>query len=268
MASPVSPITGDYFSGKGRLYFRLTGATRLEEIGDVDDFSISLENERLERFSNQYGTRTKTDTRLQQQNATISFTCAQNTARNMAIVFGAEKTFKTQVQVTGSYTHNSVQAGDIVDLGALDVTLYSIRGDNTPTGAYATGNYELDSRAGILKILSIPTAAAAMTGIDVSFDKAAITGSAGRLDVGLGSSPDLEGTIIFVGLDTDNNPVEKITLHKVKLSPNGDINFISDEYRVLPVQGDVIADTSQAVGFYLGKLEDLSARTNRGVADA
>lgn len=263
----ISPITGDYFSGKGRLYFRLTGSTRVEELGDTDDFSISLENERLERFSNQYGTRTKTDSRLLQQSATVSFTLLQNTARNMAIVFGAEKAFKTQAVVTGTYVHNNVAAGDLVDLGALDVSMISILGGNSATAEYTTGYYELDSRSGLLKITSIPPTGASFTGIDVKFLKGSITGSAGRLEVGLGSSPDLEGTLIFVGLDTDNNPVEKITLHKVKLSPNGDINFISDEYRSLPIQGDVTADTSQSAGFYLGKLEDLTARTNRGVAD-
>jgi len=268
MASPVSPITGDYFGGKGRLYFSLTGSTRVEEIGDIDDFTISLENERLERFSNQYGTRTKTDTRLLQQNATISFTAVQNTARNMAIMFGAEKTFKTQAVATGTFVHNNVKAGDIVDLGALDVTLISILGDATITGAYATGNYELDSRAGLLKILSIPSAASAMSGFDVKYLPGAITGSDGRLHIGLGSSPDLEGKLIFIALNADNEPVEKVTLHKCKLGPNGDVNLISDEYRTLPVQGDIIADTTKAAGFYLGQLEDLTQRTNRGQADA
>lgn len=268
MASPVSPITGDYEVGKGRIYLRLTGATRMEELGDTDDFTISFENERLARNSNQYGVRTKVDDRLLSQNATVSFTLVQNTARNLAMVFGSEKTFKSQTAVTGTYTHNDVAAGDLLNLGGLDVSMISILGDNTPTGAYATGNYEIDSRAGILKILSIPTAASGMTGIDVKFLKAEILDTAGRLNVGLGSSPDLEGTLYFVGLDADNNPIEKITLHKVKLAPNGDVNFISDEYRVLPIQGEVLADTTQPVGYYLGQLEDLTPRTNRGQADA
>lgn len=267
MVAPVSPITGDYFAGRGRLYFRLTGATRVEELGDTDDFTISMENERLERFSTQYGTRTKTDTRLLQQSATAQFTLMQNTARNMAMIFGAEKSFKTQAAATGTYTHNSVATGDILDLGALDVSIVSILGNNTVTGAYTTDNYELDERAGLLKITSIPLNATGLTGIDVKFLKSEITGSAGRLNVGLGSSPDLEGTLIFVGLDPDNNPVEKITLHKVKLAPNGDVNFISDEYRSLPIIGDVIADTTQAAGFYFGQLQDLTQRTNRGQAD-
>lgn len=265
----ISPITGDYFSGKGRLYFKITGGTVFEEIGDVDDFTISLENERLERFSNQYGTRTKTDSRLQQQNATIAFTAVQNSARNMATVFGAEKVFNTQTAVTGTYVHNGVKAGDIVDLGGLDLTMISVLGDGVPTGDYVAGtHYELAARSGILKVLAIPTAASAMTGFDAKFLKAEITGSAGRLNIGLGSSPDLEGTLMFIGLDTDNNEVEKVILHKVKLSPNGDINFISDEYRTLPVQGDIVADTTQAAGYYLGTLLDLTARTNRGRADA
>lgn len=263
----VSPITGDYFGGKGRLYFQLLNSTRMEEIGDVDDFIVTLENERLERFSNQYGARTKTDSRIVQQNASISFTAVTNSARNMAIAFGAEKKFLTQSAVTGTFVHNGVKAGDVLDLGGLDVSMISLYGGGTITGAYTTGNYELDSRSGLLKILSIPAAAAALTGVDVTFLKAEITGSLGRLNIGLGSSPDLEGKLVFISLDPDNNAVEKLTLHRVKLGPNGDVNFISEEHRTLPVLGEVIADTTQAVGFYLGKLEDLTARTNTGAED-
>ena len=263
----ISPITGDYFSGKGRLYFRLTGSTRLEELGDLDDFAISFENERLIRNSNQYGTRTKVDSRLLEQTASVQLTALQNTARNIAIMFGAEKTFLSQTAVTGTYTHNDVVAGDIVDLGATDVTMISLLGGNTVTGAYATGNYELDSRSGLLKVLSIPTGAQSQTGFDAMFLKAEILSSAGRLKVGLGSSPDLEGSLIFIALDPDNNPVEKVTLWKVKIAPNGDFNLVTDEYRTLPMQGEIVADTTKPVGFYLGQIEDLTARTNRGVAD-
>lgn len=264
----VSPITGDYFSGKGRLYFRLTGATRVEELGDLDDFTISFENERLIRNSNQYGTRTKVDSRLLEQTATIQLTAVQNTARNVAIMFGAEKTFLTQSAVTGSYVHSGVKAGDLVDLGSVDTTIISIRGGGVPTGEYTTGYYEHDTRAGMVKILNIPPTAAGFTGIDVSYTKGAILDTAGRLKVGLGSSPDLEGTLIFISLDADNNPVEKVTLWKVKISPNGDFSMITDEYRTLPMQGEIVADTTQASGFYLGQIEDLTPRTNRGQADA
>lgn len=266
---PIDPITGDYQAGKGRAYFTKSGETRMEEIGDVDDFIVSLEVERLERLSNQYGTRKKTDSRVIQTTATLSFTAMQMTARNTAIVFGSEKTFLSQPSASSqSYVHNGVKAGDMFNLGYRDVTVVSVQGDGTPTGAYSTGNYDYDSAVGALQINSIPTAAAAMTGVTIVFDVAQVTGSVGRLHIGGGSSPDLEGKITFITYDANNNPIEMVEVHRVKLAPNGDINFISDEYRSLPIQGEIISDTTQADGFELFTFTDLTPRTNRGVADA
>jgi hypothetical protein len=50
----------------------------------------------LERFTNQYGTRTKTDSRITQQNANLSFTMVQATARNLALAMMSDKNTLTQ----------------------------------------------------------------------------------------------------------------------------------------------------------------------------
>lgn len=269
MPSPVSPITDDYVGGKGRLYFQADGAGRMEEVGDVDDFIISQEAERLERFSNQYAVRTKTYSKVQQLSATISFTAVQNTARNMALAMMSDKTFLTQASATGEVkVQNSIRAGDVIDLEALDVTVNHIRGGGEATGAYPTGAYEVDSRSGLVKILFIPTGATSYTGADINYDVAEITGSAGRLNIGGASNPDLEGKLIFISLNDAGEPKEKCIVHRAQMGPNGDINLISDDTRNLPIQGEVIADTTQPAGHELYTLIDLEPRTNRGEADA
>jgi hypothetical protein len=57
-------------------------------------------------------------------------------------------------------------------------------------------------------------------------------------------------------------PIEKYTFWSVKLSPDGDVNLIGDDYRTVQIKGEIIADTTQATGYTLGKLEQLVASTN------
>lgn len=262
----LSSIEGDYIGGKGRLYIQLSGANRMEEVGDVDEFTVSLENERLERFSNAYGVRTKSDSRLIQQNASISFTPMQNTARNICMALMSTKAFLAQGSAS-SQTHivTGVVTGDIVDVGKLDITVNSISDGAPPTGLYPTGHYEYDTKSGLVKILNIPTGVGANA--TITYAAAAIPTGARRLKIGGGSEPDLEAKLVFIALDANSNPIEKITVHKVKLAPNGDWNLISDEYRSLPISGEVIVDESKETGFKLYQLEDLATRTNTGVAD-
>lgn len=260
----LSPIAGDYQGGKGRLYIEVAGTTRLEEVGDVDDFVITLENERLDRFSNQYGTRTKTDSRLLQQSASISFTAMQMTARNMATAMMSAKNFLTQTAETGSVTITGVVDGDIIDLEALDVSILSVV-DGSAVPYVVTTMYTVDTASGLVKIIDEPTGGDG-TAI-VTFTKGSITADDKRLKIGGGSSPDLTAKLVFISLNANDVPQERVTIHSAKLAPNGDINMIADEYRSLPISGEIIADTTQAAGHTLYTLEDLVARTNTGKAD-
>lgn len=264
----IAPIGGDYRGGRGRIYIQVSGADRLEEIGDVDDFSISVGNEKLERTSSQYGTKTKTDSRLLEQTATLTMTAVQQTARNAALAFMSKKQFLTQSSLSAQEkVFTNVAAGDVYDLGALDVTVTSVTDTTTGAVAYTLGtHYEIDAKTGMLRIIAIP--GGANTSIEVTYDVAAILVGAKRLKLGGGSSPDMECKVVFISLDPNDNPLEKVTLHRVKLSPDGDMSFIDEEHRKVPLTGEVLADVTKAAGYRLYQLEDMAARTNAGQADA
>jgi hypothetical protein len=111
-AFQLSPISGDYVVGKGRLLIvKVSGATQFQEIGDVDAMSISQDNTVLERFSNQYGARTKTDSRITQQNASLSFTMLQATGAQSRAAMMSDKNALTQSLGTTSLGTLHVGAG-------------------------------------------------------------------------------------------------------------------------------------------------------------
>jgi hypothetical protein len=260
-ALQLSPISGDYVVGKGRLYFVPSGATQGQEIGDCDAMSISQDNTVLERFSNQYGARTKTDSRITQQNAGISFTMLQATARNLALMMMSDKNTLTQsLGTTQLGTLSGLQVGDVIDTGKLNINVQSFTDLLTALNPWvADTNYKLDSASGLVKVLALPSAD---TTASLKINYPAITAATHQLLAGLGQNSDLRGKLVYIALDASSVPIEKYTFPIVKLSPDGDVNLLGDEYRTVQIKGEIIADTTQSVGYYLGTLQQLVASTN------
>jgi hypothetical protein len=77
----------------------------------------------------------------------------------------------------------------------------------------------------------------------------AITASTKQLLAGLGQNPSLTAELVFITLDANSVPIEKYTFWSVKLSPDGDVNLIGDDYRTVQIKGEIIADTTQATGY-------------------
>jgi hypothetical protein len=145
-AFQLSPISGDYVVGKGRLLIKVSGATQFQEIGDVEAMSISQDNTVLERFTNQTGTRTKADSRITQQNANLSFTMVQATARNLALAMMSDKNTLTQALGTTQLgTLTSLQVGDIIDTGKLNINVQSFTDHATALESVGR-RYELQAR--------------------------------------------------------------------------------------------------------------------------
>jgi hypothetical protein len=252
----LSPIEGDYVVGKGMLFFQKTGEVKWEEIGDIDGFSTSSDITKLERFSNQYPVRTKTDSRITQQNQTISFTLFQMTARNRAMGLMSDVAYLAQVGVTGQVaTFEGVEVGGIYRIGKYDLSIDSIVGEDTAATPYVEGtHYESDDQSGMIKVLAIP---GGVTDMVVNYDAAAILAATKRLNAGIGSAPDLAGALMFRGVNDTGRQVE-VMLHDVRLSPSGERQYISDDYSSIQIEGEVIADSTQPSGFELGWERDLT----------
>jgi hypothetical protein len=61
------------------------------------------------------------------------------------------------------------------------------------------------------------------------------------LAINIGKQPDFTGEIVFTGTNT-YGPQLVITLPKVQLAPNAALGFISDEYGLIDLEGEILAD--------------------------
>jgi hypothetical protein len=63
----------------------------------------------------------------------------------------------------------------------------------------------------------------------------------------IGTEPEKRGTLIFTGAN-DIGPQLVITLTNVQITPSAPMNFIGDEYGLLEVTGEVLADDTGSFG--------------------
>jgi len=63
----------------------------------------------------------------------------------------------------------------------------------------------------------------------------------------IGTAPQQRGTLIFTGAN-DIGPQLVMTLTLVQFSPSGSINFIGDEYGILELTGEALADEDGSFG--------------------
>jgi len=204
----VSAITGDYAVGKGRLYLQVSGSDRMEEIGDMDAMAITQDNDRLERFSNQYGARTKTDSRIVQQNASVSFTCKQMTARVLSLAMMSDKAFLTQgAQTNVVVVYEDVAVGNIFDLGYL--TCRSTRSPMSTRAGGLRSRHRL--RAGHEVRLAEDHRHSGRCWLRPPHPvrRRRDPGGAKRLKAGLGAAPDLEAKLVYIGVDENSAPVQR-----------------------------------------------------------
>ena len=63
----------------------------------------------------------------------------------------------------------------------------------------------------------------------------------------IGTAPQQRGTLVFTGAN-DIGPQIILTLTLVQFSPSGSINFIGDDYGILELTGEVLADEDGSFG--------------------
>jgi len=246
----ISPITGNYTVGKGLIFFQPSGSSVWEELGDIDNFDLTVEVEEIERYSNQYGVAKLAHSAVIQTDVSIEMTLMQMTDRNRALSVGGDKAAMSQSALTSqSVDFTGVAAGDVFDIGALSLTNVSVEDDTTPTPVAWTldTDYELDADAGMLKVLQIPGASS--TNITVAYDTAAISSG---LQVGIGGNANLRGALRLRGVNTIGVK-SLIDLWDVQLRPSGSASFISSEYRQISLTGRAFAATGKASGYEYGQ---------------
>lgn len=85
MTAYAAPNTGNYYVGKGRVYFKPSGDTEFRHMGNCTSMALTTEIEELDHFSQQSGVRTKDKTIVLEKSATLSVVLDEWNADNLRL---------------------------------------------------------------------------------------------------------------------------------------------------------------------------------------
>ena len=245
---PISPISGDYTVGKGLVFFKPKGQSYFEELGDVDNFDLTIDVEEIERKSNQFGVATLANSSVIEVGATVETTLYQMTNRNRALAVASDKSTMAQTQASGeTLTVTGVKAGGIYEIPALSLSNVTVDdGESSPVSYTEGTDYEIDLEAGLIKVMQIP--ATAGSDMVVTYDQGEISEG---LKAGIGANPNIRGHLRLRGVN-DIGVRVLVDIWDVQLRPSGARSYIGNDYTQVGLTGQAFADSSQPTDYRLG----------------
>lgn len=149
---------------------------------------------------------------------------------------------KVNVEASETITDESVIAvggGLCQTAKMIDTSSTIVVKDSSDTVLTLSTDYEIKP-AGILAI----TGGAIVDGdaIKVTYDSKA----ASALEAMVNSGEEFK--VVFDGLNDHNNKTSVVTAHRFKPSPTAGLDLLSDDYGEFEIEGEILADTSQATG--------------------
>lgn len=267
MAGPNTtglPNTADYSLGRGKLYVaKLDTSTGLpntdgyRDVGNVPDFSISIDIEELLHQSSQRGLRVTDKRVVVSQTMNLSISLDELSSQNMALFFSGDTATVVNPAVAGfgpvtlttallqGQWYDIVNGSGVraVDVDAADVTVT----DGVPNTAVLGTDYNLDLKMG--RIFVIVGGLVLTNGENLRVTVAADAGAAASLQQVTALTKSAEQLVLkFVSENPANNDEQvEFQFHSATLSAEGDFGLISDEFTVMQLTG-VAQQESLATG--------------------
>ena len=211
-------------------------------IGNVPDFSVNVETETLDHYQSTGGIREQDQSTEIKVDRSASITTDNVDKDNLARFFLGETTTVTQVAAAITDEPHSVgRLGSFLQLGKSAANIAGNRGvtnvvvaDDTGAVTFVEGtDYVVQPQAGLVEILETGDVAPGAS-LLISYDVQPQV----RERVISGNDP-VEGALQYI----EDNPTgeNKIYLFPyVKVRPNGDFNFITDDWQTIPFDIEVL----------------------------
>lgn len=249
------PQTSDYSLGRGKLYVaKLDTATGKpdqsgwRDVGNVPDFSVSIDIEELLHQSSQAGLRVTDKRVVVSQTMNLSISLDELSGQNMALFFSGDTASVTNPAVAGFAATNITTSAvlgrwyDIrspagvraVDIEAANTTVTETGG---PTVLTLGTDYKLDLKMG--RVFLFSTAVNVSAGDTVTVTLAADAGAAPQLDQVKALTKSSEQLVLKFIAENPANDDEQMELefHSATLSAEGDFALIGDDWTVMQLSG-------------------------------
>ena len=241
---------GNQTLGRGELWFsRFKPNTQVPEgfrlFGNCPEFNLTIETEMLDHYSSMRGIREKDKSVPLETTRTGSFTCDDIQLDNLAYFFFGSKSKVTQTSATAqTETFIGVVPGYSYQIGLSNLTPTGVKSlanvAVTVGGSAKAANvdYLIDLELGILTIVEGGTIASGAT-VTVTYDRGAKT-----FDQVISGTLPIEGTLRFISYNPEGPKLDYFFPY-VKLSPNGDMSLIGDEWLTTPFNVEILNATGK-----------------------
>jgi hypothetical protein len=219
-------------------------------MGDVEKFSCTLTANTLEKEGSTSSVRSIIASDTISLKAELAFTANEWTPDNIRKALLGTKSTWSQTSGTATDTAlGNAKLGAGLKTGKRNIVVTAVKkGATTLVAATSwggSGDYYVDTVAGIIFIFDTPTTAGLADGDALTWTgtyptitaKTMISAMTGPITLG----------VMFVS-DNTRGPNREVTVHKVTLTPEGAMDLISKEYGQLNFKATVQADDSQPAG--------------------
>jgi len=235
MAHSYLPGKQNYSLMKGELFAKAPVETVYHSVGNVPSFTWSPQVETLDHYSSRAGVRMRDAQIITEVGAEASITADETTIQNLAYALQGAISGYAQAQATGSTVSvASVSAGEVVDIGLLDLTGVSATADAGTTDLAEGADYEVFAEGGAIRFLKD------FTDVEITYDAPEITASDGRSFIEmLAQTGGVTVDLLFIGTNQQGRRY-RIDSLRVDLRPSGSIGFISDEIAQVELTGTAV----------------------------
>lgn len=249
------PLSTNMGALTGDIYLRPllpTPADRAYSAGFADSASISMDVSSEDIYAVVDGVRTKVDTWITEKGGSVSITMRELRADHVATALMATTAALTQTSVSAATkTASDVKAGELVELGKLDVT--SVIVEAGATTLVADVDYTLYAKSGDIVFRGD------FEDVEITYSAPAIAADANRVVSSILTSPDgLVCELIIIGRNARGQQYKTSGVH-VALKPSGEFMLAGDGSSIqeITLEGSLKINPASPTSPF-GHLEQLS----------
>jgi hypothetical protein len=259
----------NYVVGRGKLFFTAflpgtkTAAGGSRYLGNSPELSLSQDEETLDHYNSDYGTKIKDASVSLQNDQSGSFSLDDISAENLAMWFrgaversaiagGAVTDYAIGATDLGTYVQLGVTPGN--PIGARNVSAVVIRNVTKANAVVVeAGNYEIDAVTGRVYILD--DAADVDSGDILEAD---FTAAAGTEEIVVAQGTTIEGRLEFLAANAAGENRDYIWPY-VQVSPDGDFSLKGDDWQTMNFNLEILKLNDSTERQYIVKRPTVAA---------
>lgn len=252
-----TPSGNNLYVGAGKVYVDLwsngakSGYWRF--LGNVESIEGTPSTTVIEKKSSMEGSRGILKQAVVGSDAEIAMKMSEWTPENVALaLLGTVSTWSQSSSSPTDLALGNTKKGYAISTGKRKITVTNVKKGATTlvaaTSMGGTGDYFVDSDAGLIYILSTTTTAGLADGDALTWSGTVPAITSQQMVTAL-SAGQITVSLLFVpAADQVSGPRKEVFIPQLTINPDGALALLSEDFGVVSVKGKALKDTTQAAG--------------------